>query len=282
MVSKVLPSPYSPLHSHHNPSHHRHHHDPVTTLLLLLLLLILVLAAPSSGRKSTVPPSVEDLVVWYCKHRYKFGKGVQWGELPALVTSIVKTLCKHIPALAPKLGTFQASSKYVLGFRHRHETEITKRKKEFLDRARAMNANRPLMELEIATRILGMEETDRRNCGEGIAENLPARNKYNCDESGFHNGGEGEAVVCPIKERDCRDVDEEHGEHVSALLLVSGDGWAAEPFFLLKGVKAKKMYLTSEGKLHGVGDKCSFAMTPKANMTTEVRMNDGKGVCFLG
>jgi hypothetical protein len=187
-----------------------------------------------------------------------------------LAASLVASLLKHFPSLGPNLGSFKATGSFVRSFRRRHKAEITRRKQEFVEHARAANMNRQLMDQEIATRCLAMGEVNRLSGGPGIPELVAARNKFNCDETGFSNKGEGEAVIAPAGERDCRDVGEEHGEHVSALLLVGADGFAGEPFFVMKGTRATKKYLTAVGKLYGVGEGCDFAMASKANMNTTV------------
>lgn len=214
----------------------------------------------------------------YCLHRYKYGYGVRWSQLPRLVTTIIQTILRHYPNLCPQLEAVKATHTWLNHFKGRHKHAITKRKAEFLDMARAANANLHMLTLEVATRILFMEELDRLNGGDGDASKVLASDLWNCDETPFTNAGEGGDVVAPTGQGDCHQLGDEHGEHITALLLCCADGHLAEPFYIMKGTRlpaAGSGKLTEEGRLIGVGEDCAFAMASKANMTTQVRRSDG-------
>ena len=241
--------------------------------ILIMTVLVYLCTAPRMGRKPVVPAKVEEEVVWYCLHRYKYGYGVRWASLPRLVTNIIQIIIRHFPSLQGRLSGLKATHQWLNHFRGRHKDVITKRKAEFLDMARAANANEGMLKLEVATRMLFLEELDKLNGGPGEASNVLPSDLWNCDETPFTNAGEGGDVIAPTGQGDCRQLGDEHGEHISALLLCCADGHLAEPFYVMKGTRIptdKSGKLTEKGRLIGVGDGCAFAMAPKGNMNTQV------------
>jgi len=202
------------------------------------------------GRGTSLPTIVEKRLAELIEYRFKFGKSLEWQEVRHCAKLIAKSL---LDVVGPneKLEEFKASEKWLKGFCMRYDAVVTSRKPELVSIGRAAAANPHSIRNEIETRIRALEMVDQLNGGPGVAENVPPERKWNTDESGFSATSSRKHVAVPTGYIDCTTVGEDHGEKVSAALLVSAAGHAAAPYYILPGVRKVAANLDDNGKLVG-------------------------------
>lgn len=165
---------------------------------------------------------------------------------------------------------FKASNGWLELFKKRHRETITGRKPELLDPARAAAGNVHSMRNELATRIHALEEVDRLNGGEGIAENVKPSHILNTDEMGIWATRDRRDVIAVTGLGDCQIIGSDHGEKISAALLICADGHSGAPYYILKGARPVSKKLDANGRLNGVSEHSEFGFTSGGNMTGEL------------
>jgi hypothetical protein len=61
-----------------------------------------VRAATRQGRKPVLPPSVEQEILWYCQHRYRFGRPVKWNQLGVAGGHVEHVTARAAEGVSPK------------------------------------------------------------------------------------------------------------------------------------------------------------------------------------
>jgi len=201
------------------------------------------------GKTPTLPLSLETRLADLVEYRFNFGKPLEWDEVRICAKRLFNSM-NEVLGDNGCIESFEATSGWLRGFRNRFFSSVTGRKPELVSKGRAAAANPHSIRNEVETRIRALEMVDMLNGGQGIAENVPAERKWNTDESGFAATASRKEVAVPKGAHDCTIIGEDHGEKISAALLVSAAGHAAAPYYILPGARNVASQLDN-GRLKG-------------------------------
>jgi len=211
------------------------------------------------GKNPTLPSELEKRLADLVEYRYNFGKPLEWDQVRICAKRLADSML-GIVGESESLASFEATSGWLRGFRSMYHDSISGHKPELVSKGRAAEANPHSIRNEVETRIRALEMIDELNGGQGIAENVAPERKWNTDESCFTATSSRKEVAVPKGSRDCTVVGENHGDKVSAALLVSAAGHAAAPYYILPGAKRVASQLDN-GRLKGIdpnsGEKAS-------------------------
>ena len=243
-------------------------------------------ASIKAGRKPILNETLENELVWYIKERYSIGLGVYWREVSALALSIAQALVTKLKALEPNKGrteqinqlqSFKATKSWRKKFQARHSHELTSRRTEFFDSARAANNNAELMQLDLSMRKELYAEVSRLNGGDGSVDDVKPQHISNFDEAGFTcNPDPMGKIAAPVGRKECQSINNEHGVKITGCLVIRADGRCAPPLFILPGKRPVDAQLNPDGTLIGVEQGSLFAFADKGNMTDQV------STCVIG
>jgi hypothetical protein len=239
------------------------------------LLTAAVVILPHGG-KPVVPKPVEIELLWYIKHRNLTGAGIDWADVRNTARALVQTMVGQLKEtgtnrrLRRDLEKFKATRGWLSRFRERHKDELTDRRHEHFEPARAAACTKEAMERELALRIHAYEEVDRLNGGTGDAGNVKDFMVNNLDESG-HEARPKQTRQATVKgKKDCQVTGDKHGPRVTGIYVLNATGTCADPSFILPGARDVRKHLDDDGRLKGVMPKSKHHYTKSGSMTDEV------------
>lgn len=225
---------------------------------------------PSKGRDTALIDILENRLLEFINFRYSYGKPLLWPQVQIIARRLAQSTLDMVGE-DKALEEFQASNGWLESFRRRHHDSLTSRKPQCVGLARAVSTNPHAIRSETASRVAILEEVDRRNGGPGVAENVPPERIWNTDESGFWSTMTRRKVAAPRGMVDCVAVGEDHGAKISAALLISADGVAAAPFYILPGAR---VVAGRADDLSELGDGSAYGFTEGGSMTEELWENE--------